>query len=88
MEYVKRLKFFTENVGNVSFSLIGSLITVFQAGIEDDKLVLALEPESAALLCKQLALTKGADDIHIKMFDTGSKFMVVDCGGRGNSVTF
>ncbi|XP_048746807.2 heat shock 70 kDa protein 12A-like [Ostrea edulis] len=58
-----------------------------QAGIEDDKLVLALEPESAALLCKQLALTKGVDDINIKMFDTGSKFMVVDCGGGTVDVT-
>ncbi|XP_056006367.1 heat shock 70 kDa protein 12A-like [Ostrea edulis] len=58
-----------------------------QAGIEDDKLVLALEPESAALLCKQLALIKGVDDINIKMFDTGSKFMVVDCGGGTVDVT-
>lgn len=43
-------------------------------------MVLALEPESAALLCKQLALTKTAGDINIQMFESGSKFMVVDCG--------
>ncbi|XP_062588781.1 heat shock 70 kDa protein 12B-like [Saccostrea cucullata] len=58
-----------------------------QAGIQDDHLVLALEPESAALLCKQLALTKAAQDINIRMFDPGSKFMVVDCGGGTVDVT-
>ncbi|XP_056006368.1 heat shock 70 kDa protein 12A-like [Ostrea edulis] len=58
-----------------------------QAGIEDDKLILALEPESAALLCKQLALIRDVEDINIKMFDTGSKFMVVDCGGGTVDVT-
>ncbi|XP_052690682.1 heat shock 70 kDa protein 12A-like [Crassostrea angulata] len=58
-----------------------------QAGIRDDHLVLALEPESAALLCKQLALTKKADDIKVQMFEPGSKFMVVDCGGGTVDVT-
>ncbi|XP_061190496.1 heat shock 70 kDa protein 12B-like [Saccostrea echinata] len=58
-----------------------------QAGIQDDHLVLALEPESAALLCKQLALTKAAEDINVRMFDPGNKFMVVDCGGGTVDVT-
>lgn len=50
-------------------------------------MVLALEPESAALLCKHLALTKKADDINVQMFEPGSKFMVVDCGGGTVDVT-
>lgn len=58
-----------------------------QAGIRDDHLVLALEPESAALLCKHLALTKKAGDINVQMFEAGSKFMVVDCGGGTVDVT-
>ncbi|XP_052690632.1 heat shock 70 kDa protein 12A-like [Crassostrea angulata] len=58
-----------------------------QAGIRDDHLVLALEPESAALLCKQLALTKKAVDIKVQMFEPGSKFMVIDCGGGTVDVT-
>uniref|UniRef100_K1PX58 Heat shock 70 kDa protein 12A n=1 Tax=Magallana gigas TaxID=29159 RepID=K1PX58_MAGGI len=58
-----------------------------QAGIKDDNLVLALEPESAALLCKQLALIKRTDDISVRTFKPGNKFMVVDCGGGTVDVT-
>ncbi|XP_062588785.1 heat shock 70 kDa protein 12B-like [Saccostrea cucullata] len=50
-----------------------------QAGIQDDHLVLALEPESAALLCKQLKLTENSNATNIEEFEPGSKFMVVDC---------
>ena len=52
-----------------------------QAGIKDEQLLLALEPECAALLCKHLALTKKADECNVRTFDPDSKFMVVDCGG-------
>ncbi|XP_052690693.1 heat shock 70 kDa protein 12A-like [Crassostrea angulata] len=58
-----------------------------QAGIKDNNLVLALEPESAALLCKQLALIKRTDDISVRTFKPGNKFMVVDCGGGTVDVT-
>ncbi|XP_062588783.1 heat shock 70 kDa protein 12A-like [Saccostrea cucullata] len=58
-----------------------------QVGIKDEHLVLALEPESAALLCKQLTLTKETYAINTKAFEPGKKFMVVDCGGGTVDVT-
>jgi len=54
-----------------------------QAGIPDDQLMLALEPESAAIYCKDMALrkTEGIDGILLKAFNPGQKYIVVDCGG-------
>lgn len=52
-----------------------------QAGIAKNQLKLALEPEAAAILCKQVALSKDKEESEVKAFQPGSKFMVVDCGG-------
>ena len=59
------------------------LVLLLQAGIPDNQLSLALEPESAAICCKDLALrkTEGLDGIMLKAFDPGQKYIVVDCGG-------
>lgn len=46
--------------------------------------MLALEPESAAIFCKELALNRvgGVDGIFLRAFDPGEKYIVVDCGGE------
>lgn len=61
-----------------------SIRLVFQAGIPNGQLSLALEPESAAIFCKEQALNKvgGVDGIYLRAFDPGQKYIVVDCGGR------
>lgn len=58
-----------------------------QAGIAKNQLKLALEPEAAAILCKQVALSKDKEESEVKAFQPGSKFMVVDCGGGTVDVT-
>jgi hypothetical protein len=55
---------------------------IFQAGIKGNQLMLALEPEAAAMFCKQMALSK-TDDLEVSAYQPGKKFMVVDCGGKG-----
>lgn len=52
-----------------------------KAGIANNQLKLALEPEAAAILCKQVALSKDKEESEVKAFQPGRKFMVVDCGG-------
>ncbi|XP_052761148.1 heat shock 70 kDa protein 12A-like isoform X2 [Mya arenaria] len=53
------------------------------AGISNAQLTLALEPESAAICCKEMALrkTEGIEGIMLKAFDPGQKYIVLDCGG-------
>ncbi|XP_061186212.1 heat shock 70 kDa protein 12A-like [Saccostrea echinata] len=58
-----------------------------QAGIKGDQLILALEPEAAAIFCKQIALSKQNDESEISAYQPGKKFMVVDCGGGTVDVT-
>ncbi|KAL4221821.1 Heat shock 70 kDa protein 12A [Mactra antiquata] len=54
-----------------------------RAGIPNDQLTLALEPESAAIFCKELALNRvdGVEGAFLRAFDPGEKYIVVDCGG-------
>jgi len=54
-----------------------------QAGIPTEQLSLALEPESAAIFCKEQALNRvgGVDGVFLRAFDPGEKYIVVDCGG-------
>lgn len=55
----------------------------FQAGIKEDQLTLALEPEAASIYCHELR-----QEVHIKenkflpTIKSGMKFMVIDLGGR------
>lgn len=50
---------------------------LFQAGIENNQLSIALEPEAAALYCKKQSDKKGDD-----LFQVDSRFLVVDLGGK------
>ena len=55
-----------------------------QAGIPHEQLTLALEPESAAIFCKELAINRaeGVEGVFLRAFDPGEKYIVVDMGGR------
>lgn len=48
-----------------------------QAGIAECQILLALEPEAAALYCKNLP-----DRMLTEAFNPGTKYMVLDMGGR------
>ena len=55
----------------------------FQAGIETNRLVIALEPEAASIFCKELPVEKfeeGSDNIDV--FQEGQKYLVLDAGGN------
>lgn len=53
-----------------------------QAGIPDNQLLIALEPEAASIYCQYLPIEKltGAEK-GFSMTDDGTKYMVVDNGG-------
>ncbi|XP_052781386.1 heat shock 70 kDa protein 12A-like [Mya arenaria] len=51
------------------------------AEISSDKLILALEPEAAAIYCRHIPAKKAGEDGSLSTFETGSKFLVVDAGG-------
>ncbi|XP_065923791.1 heat shock 70 kDa protein 12A-like, partial [Magallana gigas] len=56
-----------------------------EAGIHDDQLMLAYEPEAAALYCRLLPIDRfGSGGEHqelvLKTFERGKKFMVIDLG--------
>jgi len=51
------------------------MVVFYQAGINDNQIKLALEPEAASILCQHI---DAEDDIK----KTGSKYMVVDMGGK------
>ncbi|KAK3091538.1 hypothetical protein FSP39_020594 [Pinctada imbricata] len=48
-----------------------------RAGIASDRLRIALEPECGAFYCRSLSSLRS----EMKMLKTGSKYMVLDCGG-------
>eukprot|EP00105_Crassostrea_gigas_P014861 XP_011431681.1 PREDICTED: heat shock 70 kDa protein 12A isoform X2 [Crassostrea gigas] len=53
-----------------------------KAGIDSNRLVIALEPEAASILCKELQLAKyedGSDSINV--FSPGQRYLVLDAGG-------
>ncbi|XP_011450124.3 heat shock 70 kDa protein 12A isoform X2 [Magallana gigas] len=57
-----------------------------EAGIHDDQLMLAYEPEAAALYCRLLPIDRfesGGEhqELVLKTFERGKKFMVIDLGG-------
>ncbi|XP_045161325.2 heat shock 70 kDa protein 12A-like [Mercenaria mercenaria] len=53
------------------------------AGIPNENLKLALEPESAAIFCKEQAINKadGMDGTFLSAFNPGQKYLVADLGG-------
>ncbi|XP_052819482.1 uncharacterized protein LOC128245378 isoform X2 [Mya arenaria] len=60
------------------------VVAAEMAGIKEDKLSLAYEPEAAAIYCKHMRLAKLREpgkDATIQAFPTGLKFLVLDLGG-------
>lgn len=58
---------------------------VTQAGIDSEMLTIALEPEAAALYVKYLPVERkvdGNDKEVLQAFAPGSKYIVVDAGGK------
>ncbi|XP_021358711.1 heat shock 70 kDa protein 12A-like isoform X2 [Mizuhopecten yessoensis] len=61
-----------------------------KAGIAKNQLILALEPETASMLCKHLPavhLLSGDRTDKIETFRSGSKYMVFDAGGGTIDIT-
>ncbi|XP_061180917.1 heat shock 70 kDa protein 12B-like isoform X1 [Saccostrea echinata] len=63
-----------------------------EAGIYDDQLMLAYEPEAAALYCRLLPIDKfesGGEhqELVLRTFERGKKFMVIDLGGGTVDIT-
>ena len=55
----------------------------FQAGIDGQNLSLALEPEAASLYCKYLPVERiGGSSKGVTCFRAGSKYLVLDAGGK------
>ena len=57
---------------------------ILQAGIDSDKLTIALEPEAAAIYVKHLPVdrrSKGKAGDVFKTFSPGSEYIVVNAGG-------
>ena len=66
-------------------------IALFQGGIHDDHLRIALEPEAASVYCKHLCL-EARDDLEgfraLGTFSPGSKYLVLDAGGDSLHLLF
>ncbi|CAG2225148.1 unnamed protein product [Mytilus edulis] len=60
-----------------------------QAGIDDDLLSLAHEPEAAAIYCKDITLQKKivGNNACLSTFESGHQFLVLDCGGGTVDIT-
>jgi len=54
---------------------------MLQAGIQDNRLLLALEPEAAAIYCKDVSVRK-SDDSELISFEPGEQFVLIDLGGK------
>lgn len=58
-----------------------------QAGIPPDKLILALEPETASIFCQYLPVEKLKAEKSFIMSKQGTEYMVVDLGGGTADIT-
>lgn len=60
----------------------------FQADIEGRHLSIALEPEAASLYCQYVPTDKihGSEGATFSVGKPGSKYMVIDLGGKDNTV--
>ncbi|WAQ93669.1 HS12B-like protein [Mya arenaria] len=68
----------------------GQKMLALDAGIPDDQLTLAYEPEAAAVYCKEIKValsTERGQTSELKSFGAGSKFMVIDLGGGTADIT-
>eukprot|EP00118_Oscarella_pearsei_P014366 m.122707 g.122707 ORF g.122707 m.122707 type:complete len:572 (+) comp37797_c0_seq1:24-1739(+) len=59
----------------------------YEAGLtsrdQPDRLVIALEPEAAALYCKSVSLMSGVSEVEdtTEAYKSGTKYLLADCGG-------
>lgn len=58
--------------------IIATLLNILQAGINRDDLLIALEPECAAIYCK----TACSKNLPPNSSSEGAKYMVIDIGGK------
>lgn len=61
-----------------------------KAGIPNDQLTLALEPEAAAIYCKELSVSKATEkgqQAELESFRPGAQFMILDLGGGTVDIT-
>ncbi|XP_053399659.1 heat shock 70 kDa protein 12A-like [Mercenaria mercenaria] len=59
-----------------------------QAGIPEDMLTIALEPEAASLYCRHLPVEKcGSDKTSLAKFGPGKRYLVLDAGGGTVDIT-
>lgn len=62
-----------------------SIFDAVKAGILSNQLTLALEPEAAAVYCKEITTRRAKDadyEIALATFSPGESFILVDCGGN------
>jgi len=65
-----------------------SKLKFIQAGISNDQLTLAYEPEVAAIYCKEVKIAQASEtQKELKGFSPGSRYMVIDLGGRLNTIS-
>lgn len=60
-----------------------------EAGLHEDLLTLAYEPEAAAIYCKEATVQRkeGTEGCSLQSFEPGHQFLVLDCGGGTIDVT-
>ncbi|KAK3600049.1 hypothetical protein CHS0354_012741 [Potamilus streckersoni] len=58
-----------------------------EAGIKNENLHIALEPETASIFCRLLPVEQMVEGSDIKCFQAGSKYMVLDAGGGTVDIT-
>lgn len=69
---------------NISYQKLAHFfLSVYQAGISRNQLMIALEPEAASLFCKYLPIEKlQGSEGGISAFKPGSRYLVLDAGGK------
>ncbi|XP_060566343.1 heat shock 70 kDa protein 12A-like [Ruditapes philippinarum] len=55
------------------------------AGIENERLIIALEPEAASIYCRLVPTTRNQDSLG--KLPSGSKYMILDAGGGTIDIT-
>ena len=73
----------SQSINITVISKCNSCILTLQAGIDNDNLTIALEPEAASLFCRHLSVEKKATTTKtsIAKFTTGTNYLVLDAGG-------
>lgn len=58
------------------------LLYLIKAGINNDNLTIALEPEAASMYCKKIQLVKlMKPEAEFEVFSPGNQYLILDAGG-------